>query len=617
MRQLLQLIVLVAATLSLLAACGSGSSNSSAVPVAQTGLTCDDSLKTAFKPDANTTVLQVKHVKKGDPYFGYTPQTEALIFPGSTVFAADLCMVKLLVGPGVSGPTGAPSTSIGIGIEVWLPEKDAWIHRVHALGTPGWADGGPETTLDVMTPGSGMWGTDDSPANVAATEGAVTSMTDTGIQSSGGSFALNPDKTDNAAGWRDWTYSGLYEQAVKTKALAAAYYGSPPQYSYFSGGSGGGRQALHVAQNLPEQYNGILAAMPGPDWSSFIAEVYPALLAERDLGGNDPVAQLDLASRAAVSACDMVGGQHLGFILDIKSCRYDPTKDKTVLCTADGGTNTTSACLTQTQAQVMNKIWYGLTVDGSVPDPAVDNGFDAPLSGVRKWYGYPRGGYIRSLLNALTWLGGPGVGRDNIAIALHDPSMGTSAFVNATGNGQDGWKNLTYAQLADAYDKFKAMNAQFGFNANNPDLSRLRKAGTKLLHTSNVHDASVWLQGHTSYYDSVVNTMGGLASVQQYYRLYVLPGLFHGEFNGSADREANPPAPVAFQTYQALVNWVEKGASPDTMVFTSPADGYVPPFWTGFGPTVGPVMTLPACAYPTKATYVSADIHAAASYACQ
>jgi feruloyl esterase len=74
---------------------------------------------------------------------------------------------------------------------------------------------------------------------------------------------------------------------------------------------------------------------------------------------------------------------------------------------------------------------------------------------------------------------------------------------------------------------------------------------------------------------------------------------------------------VAFQTYQALVNWVEKGVSPDTMVFNSPKDGYVPPIWTGFGPTVGPEMSLPACAYPTKATYTGGDIRKAASYACQ
>ena len=34
---------------------------------APVALTCDDSMKTAFKPDANTTVLVVKSFKAGDP----------------------------------------------------------------------------------------------------------------------------------------------------------------------------------------------------------------------------------------------------------------------------------------------------------------------------------------------------------------------------------------------------------------------------------------------------------------------------------------------------------------------------------------------------------------------
>src|SRR5262249_16845276 len=156
-----------------------------------------------------------------------------------------------------------------------------------------------------------------------------------------------------------------------------------------------------------------------------------------------------------------------------------------------------------------NKVWYGLTLDGSVPDPAVDNGWDAPLTGVRKWYGYPRGGSIRSLLDAGTWLGGPGVGRDVIALALRDPKLGTPGFRNATGNGEDGWKNMAYAQLAGAYDAFMVLQGEYGINSNNPDLSRLKLSGTKLMHVASLHDSSVWVQGHTDYYDEVVARMDG------------------------------------------------------------------------------------------------------------
>lgn len=106
----------------LLAACGgSGDDNPPIDPPAQTNLACDDTMKTAFKPAANTQVLLVKSFKKDD----------ALLLSGTananTVKApADLCLVKLLVGPGNPGPADAPSTSAGIGLEVWLPAPAAW-----------------------------------------------------------------------------------------------------------------------------------------------------------------------------------------------------------------------------------------------------------------------------------------------------------------------------------------------------------------------------------------------------------------------------------------------------------------------------------------------------------
>jgi len=582
--------------------------------MAEGALRCDESMKTAFKPDANTTVLDVRKIRKGDPFPNLPMENRS--FPDrSASFAADLCWVKLLVGPGIPGPADAASTSKGIGIEVFLPEKSAWNGRFHGLGGAGWANGTEETILGKISSVSGY---DGSPAWYAGVEGEVTATTDNGQQVMGPNFALLPDGTHNVAGWRDWAYRGLYEQAVKAKALIVAYYGKPARYSYFSGGSGGGRQALHVAQNLPEQYDGILPSVPGPTFGSFIPAIYPALMVMRELDGKDMSReQLVAVTRASVAACDVVGGKHLGFILDVRQCRYDPTRDAAILCRADGGTNATPACLTARQAAIMNRVWYGLTVDGSVPDPAVDNGWDKPLGGKHVWHGYPRGGAILSLTDAMTWLGGPGVGRDVLAIMMRDPSLGTPGFKNAIGTGQDGWKNLSYAQLAGAYKVALALNDELGFEANNPDLTRLRNSGTKLLHMTNMHDASVWVQGHTDYYDAVVARMGGLTAVQSYYKFYIMPGLFHGNFNGSAERNSNPPVEGLHQGYKALIDWVEKGISPDAMIFESPkSEAEVPAFGKFLGSFSGPRMSLPACAYPRVATYLGGDITKAASYRC-
>ena len=97
-------------------------------PIDAAVLRCDDSLKTAFKPDDNTTVLLVHAFKLGDP-LALGPTTG----PPPPSATADLCLVKLNVGPGHAGPADAPSTSSGIGIEIWLPTSANWNKRIHNI----------------------------------------------------------------------------------------------------------------------------------------------------------------------------------------------------------------------------------------------------------------------------------------------------------------------------------------------------------------------------------------------------------------------------------------------------------------------------------------------------
>src|SRR5262245_32083102 len=74
-------------------------------------LACDDGIKAAFRPDSDTTVVAVRPVTKG----------ESLLAPDASqpvTAAADLCLVKLLVGPGATAEKDktARSYSEGIGI---------------------------------------------------------------------------------------------------------------------------------------------------------------------------------------------------------------------------------------------------------------------------------------------------------------------------------------------------------------------------------------------------------------------------------------------------------------------------------------------------------------------
>lgn len=560
-------------------------------------LACDDSMKTAFRPDDNTTVLLVKSFRKGDP----------LILSGtanaSTPTASnDVCVVKLLVGPGNPGPADAPSTSPGIGIEVWLPSPANWNHRVHVKGGGGWA-GGVQASLTALAGTSG--GTAGAPATTAMVEGAVSASTDTGHANTanGGSFALNPDGTINTVLWNDFAVRGIHEMAVKTKALAADYYGSPARYAYWNGFSTGGRQGHMEAQANPGDFDGILAGAPAINWTKFItAELYPQIVYQRDLGGVAlTTAQAALMGNAAINACDVVGGQHLGYIPDPSQCRYDPTQDTTVLCPSAGGTGPAGSCVTQAQALAMNKIWFGQTPDGSVPSPAADNGFATVPSG-QLWYGLTRG-------TSLAGLGGPApfsIATDMVALELQDPTYATVSFINATGNGADRWKTLSYAQLADAFAKGIALQPSFAnINTDDPDLSKFAIRNAKMLVYHGLSDFLIPPQGTINYYERMASRMGGNSVVRNFYRLFLVPGMTHGFANGTTNTAANPPLPTIDQLYNALTAWVEDGNAPSRIDISSQV-------------TAGsPVATSrPLCLYPSKATFTGTNPLVTSSYVC-
>lgn len=198
-------------------------------------IACDETLKTAFHPDPQTSVVFVRPFHRGEPLIlSGTPDAR------TPVAANDLCLVKLNVGPGHPGPADAPSTSPGIGIEIWLPSAVNWNQRIHVLGGGGWAGGPQGSTTALALDTAGAVG---SPATVAGVEGAVSATTDTGHAFTGlgkgnaaggnGSFGMNPDGTINTMLWHDFAERGIHEMAITTKALTRAFYGHDARYTYW------------------------------------------------------------------------------------------------------------------------------------------------------------------------------------------------------------------------------------------------------------------------------------------------------------------------------------------------------------------------------------------------
>lgn len=574
-------------------------------PDAAVALSCDDRLAVAMERNTGTKVLLVKSFKKGDSLVvsgkhGGAPASavEGTGGGAAPVAKVDLCLVKLLVGPGNPGPAQAPSTSAGIGIEVLLPSHSNWNQRIRAYGNSGWS-GTPQANLTLVA--------SDDLHVAAAAKGFVVATSDNGHVGSpiDPSFAMKPDGSINTAGWQDFSERSLHELAEKTKILTKFYYGRPHQFAYWDGFSTGGRQALKLAQQFPKDFDGILAGAPAINWSKYhTAGLYARIAMQQDLGHLIAPEKLSAATNAAIKAC---GGAKLGFLVDPLACRYDPVRDTRILCKepvavparTDDGT-----CLSAAEAKIINKAWYGQTTDGSVPSPASDNGNSDTLEdGKRLWFGWTRD----TDLKATPVGGAPGIilAADQTALELQRPELGSEQLKNATGNGANLWLNkLDYAGLANAQVQGVQLQPQFSrINTDNPDLAEFAALGGKLLMYHGLSDEYIPVQGSLNYYTRVMAHMGGGGAVAKFFRFYLIPGFTHsGRSEGKPSVPVPQPSSGRDEMFVALQNWVERGKGPGVIQVRS-SDGTV---------------SLPLCVYPLKTTYRgTGSVKSAGSYSCR
>jgi Tannase and feruloyl esterase len=591
---------------------------------------CDDSLKTAFRPDPRTTVVAVQSLKKGDRIF--------VADSGSPVtLAADMCLVKLKVGPGNPGPADARSTSEGIGIEVWLPTHTDWNERIRNYGGGGYVGGGH---ISATSNGATLETAVGSkfPAPVIAGMGYASGTTDAGQRwSQNGSFSFLPDGKLNQTLLKDFSYRSLVEQALKTRALVKLYYGREPKYAYFDGHSTGGRQGWKIAQDYPGLYDGYLIAAPAISSGPFgLSSFYPQVVMKADLGytSADPAfraanfsQKVFEVNRRAVQACDREG---LGFLLDPFSCSYNPAKDADALCTGVAGHGVTGSngdpkiCVDLKEAEVINKLWYGITRDGSYDANETPRMRSGVALGARQlWWSYPRGSNWGAIIGSVN-------NADRVAVFLQDVRYAPSKqvnpavdFINASTSERDKWREIDHAALVDVFNKGIALEPALGYlNTDSADLSKLRQLGRKVITYTGLAEDVIPPATSVNHYERVAAAMGGIAEVQKFVRLYLVPGKAHSSQGraytvasaGDANRNNTVPLPAlpgaANQTpsreqdqmFTALVDWVELGTAPASITLVSRDKS----------------VSYPICVYPQKTTWNgSGSPKSAASYTCR
>jgi len=392
-------------------------------------------------------------------------------------------------------------------VTVWvaLPLKD-WNGRFQGNGGGGFSGGNPASLRGPVA------------------QGFATGATDAGHEGNSGAFALNANGRLNWQEIRDFGYLGIGAMTVVGKALATAFYGKPPRYSYFVGGSQGGRQGLTEAQRYPEDYDGIISRCPAVSWQHLIATSMWPQVVMLEAGHFVSPAKFAAVTAAVIDACDADDGVKDGVIDDPLRCTWDP---QALVGTKVGGENFGEA-----DAEVVRKIWRG---------PRAHDGRAL-------WFGLPRGA---SFLAVAATEGAPLRGKP------YGSALDRLRYMLAQNPNWD-WTTLTRADFELFVNQsVEAYGAVMG--SDNPDLTGFRARGGKLLILHGLADQILPSQGTVAYYERVMACLGGAAQTAEFARLFLVPGVDHG-FRGAG------ASPDQRAQLAALIAWVEEGRAPDRLI---------------------------------------------------
>ena len=440
-----------------------------------------------------------------------------------------------------------------IRFEVDLPA--VWNGRLYMFGNGGYAGEALDGRGRVANAQRGL------------ARGFVVAQTNTGHDAATeplGSFAASPQKLI------DYAFRAVHVTALTAKRLAQAYYGTAPRRSYFDGCSTGGRQGLISAQRFPDDFDGILVGAPVLDFTGTMigyATIQRALAAA-------PIApaKLKILADAVYAKCDAADGLADGLIDDPRRCAFRPAADLPACPDdADG-----PACFTAAQLKALETVYGGTKRSGADFFPGQQFGTEIAPPGAAG--PMSAGAWV-------PWLIGP-ANAQSIQTSFGETFFRYLAF---------GRPNLKYDWTSFNVDTDldKVQWASTLLDATDPDLSRFRARGGKILSYHGWADPALNPLMAIRYYESVLARLG--PTTPGFYRLFMVPGMLHCSGGVGVS---------SFDAFTPLVEWVENGAPPDTIVGSRTVDGKVS-------------RTRPLCPYPQVARYKGlGSIDDAASFAC-
>lgn len=451
-----------------------------------------------------------------------------------------------------------------------LPLQNNWNGRYLM-----WGDGGKDGDLDY--------------ADHRVAEGyAVTNSNlghDNGVEP-GASFAFN-----NRQAEIDFGYRAVHLTVQAGKLLVDEFYGREPAYSYFEGCSQGGRQGFMSAQRFPNDFDGIVAGAPAFNYQGLNAagtwnlqrmfrdNLVGNLAVDSNGDGNyDSLNLIDVLHEQVLQKCDAIDGLRDGLVSDPLNCNFNPSSDLNDLMCPTGAAS--DSCFTSAQIETINNMYQGPV------DDAGRQVYPGKMFGSEpRWPGY----YVPHAGNRM----GPsklmGVAGDHMNYLFYeeDPGMAVPDVRDLDYEPRGGalpefhWVDWDINDFFSGKgDVMKAIT-----DANDPDLSQfLVDANGKMIIYHGLVDTLIVATDTINYYNDMVDTTfaGNMAAAQDKARLYLAPGMGHCR-GGNGPNDWDKLAP--------LVDWVENGNAPASIIATHSSNGQVD-------------NERPLCTYPQQARYV-------------
>jgi len=321
----------------------------------------------------------------------------------------------------------------------------------------------------------------------------------------------------------------------------------------YEGCSGGGRQGLIQAQRNPELFDGVISRAPANAYTPQFLWYQQVAKQLSQPGASLSQAKMQTVSDAVMARCDALDGLSDKMIGRPEACKFDPVE---LACTGAE----TDSCLTPPQVQSVKKFYAPTSV----------------ANGRYKWPGFPVGGEVPGWNQPARDALGKGYMKYMVA---QDPTAD--------------WLRIDPSKYTARIDELiKSIDAV------DPDLSRFKAKGGKLILWTGLTDWLITANNATGYYKEVVAKSGGQAVADQFVEYYTSPGVQHCAGGTGADK---------FDFLAPMFEWLEKGIKPSTSPIIA-TQRTVAPGAMG--------ASRPLCQYPKYPRYVSGDPNAATSFTC-